>query len=138
ACDSCPNDPNKIESGQCGCGTPDTDTDNDGVADCIDKCQDTPPGGIIDPLTGCPPQPGDFDHDTDVDANDFFTFETCATGPAIPYDPQNLPPACMLTLELNIISADFDSDGDVDQNDFAKFQRCFTGMDEIGDPTCAD
>ncbi|MHC4445155.1 MAG: FG-GAP repeat domain-containing protein [Planctomycetota bacterium] len=138
ACDMCPYDPNKIDMGICGCGTPDTDTDNDGVADCIDKCQDTPPGGIIDPLTGCPPQPGDFDHDTDVDANDFFTFETCATGPAIPYDPQNLPPACMLTLELNIISADFDSDGDVDQNDFAKFQRCFTGMDEIGDPTCAD
>ena len=36
--DGCPNDPNKIEPGVCGCGVPDDDTDSDGADDCIDPC----------------------------------------------------------------------------------------------------
>jgi|GEM_PF-5083148 len=32
--DTCPDDPSKLSPGQCGCGTPDTDSDNDGIADC--------------------------------------------------------------------------------------------------------
>ena len=36
--DGCPNDPNKIAPGQCGCGNPDTDTDGDLTADCNDIC----------------------------------------------------------------------------------------------------
>ncbi|HNI05824.1 MAG TPA: hypothetical protein PL010_14470, partial [Flavobacteriales bacterium] len=36
--DGCPNDPDKIAAGQCGCGAPDTDTDADGTADCVDPC----------------------------------------------------------------------------------------------------
>jgi hypothetical protein len=35
--DGCPNDPNKITSGICGCGVADTDSDNDGVPDCKDS-----------------------------------------------------------------------------------------------------
>jgi YD repeat-containing protein len=35
--DGCPNDPSKSESGACGCGMPDTDSDIDGVADCVDN-----------------------------------------------------------------------------------------------------
>ncbi|RIK66854.1 MAG: hypothetical protein DCC66_12485 [Planctomycetota bacterium] len=42
ACDECPNDPAKVLAGQCGCGNPETDTDKDGVADCVDNCVDTP------------------------------------------------------------------------------------------------
>ena len=38
--DNCPNDPEKVEPGECGCGSPDIDTDGDGVADCIDNCPD--------------------------------------------------------------------------------------------------
>jgi hypothetical protein len=38
--DQCPDDPDKTEPGVCGCGVPDTDTDEDGVADCIDNCPD--------------------------------------------------------------------------------------------------
>lgn len=34
--DFCPNDPVKLQPGVCGCGTADTDTDLDGIADCND------------------------------------------------------------------------------------------------------
>lgn len=36
--DMCPNDPNKIDPGACGCGIPDNDSDNDGFPDCDDLC----------------------------------------------------------------------------------------------------
>jgi hypothetical protein len=36
--DNCPTDPNKTDPGQCGCGVADTDTDGEGVADCLDQC----------------------------------------------------------------------------------------------------
>jgi len=39
AFDNCPDDPNKSAAGQCGCGTPDTDSDNDGVADCLEAAE---------------------------------------------------------------------------------------------------
>jgi hypothetical protein len=38
ACDNCPNDANKTEPGDCGCGVADTDSDGDGVPDCNDNC----------------------------------------------------------------------------------------------------
>jgi hypothetical protein len=34
--DCCPEDPSKTAPGACGCGVPDTDSDSDGLADCID------------------------------------------------------------------------------------------------------
>ncbi len=38
-CDGCPDDPNKIEPGECGCGVDEvTDSDEDGVPDCDDEC----------------------------------------------------------------------------------------------------
>ena len=38
--DGCPDDPDKIEPGVCGCGLPDAgDADSDGVLDCVDLCQ---------------------------------------------------------------------------------------------------
>ena len=36
--DECPDDPDKLEPGVCGCGVPDTDTDGDDEEDCIDNC----------------------------------------------------------------------------------------------------
>jgi hypothetical protein len=36
--DACPSDPNKTSAGQCGCGELETDTDSDGIADCVDNC----------------------------------------------------------------------------------------------------
>lgn len=38
AADLCPEDPSKTKPGTCGCGTPDTDRDQDSVPDCIDGC----------------------------------------------------------------------------------------------------
>ncbi len=40
--DDCPNDPNKSEPGECGCGIPDVDTDQDGTPDCNDDCPNDP------------------------------------------------------------------------------------------------
>jgi hypothetical protein len=34
--DCCPTDPSKTDPGVCGCGTPDSDWDSDGIADCAD------------------------------------------------------------------------------------------------------
>jgi hypothetical protein len=61
--DNCPNDPNKIDPGICGCGVADIDTDADGIPDCNDGCPadfgKTQPG-----TCGC----GVIDVDTDNDA----------------------------------------------------------------------
>ncbi len=69
--DKCPLDPNKMEPGQCGCGVPDTDTDRDGVADCVDRCpghndrMDADRDGIPDGCDRC--AGGDDKIDTDRD-----------------------------------------------------------------------
>lgn len=60
--DLCPDDPNKIAPGQCGCGVPDTDTDSDGTADCNDTCP-TDPHKTAPGACGC----GVADTDSDVD-----------------------------------------------------------------------
>jgi hypothetical protein len=82
--DGCPDDPDKIDPGQCGCGVADTDTDGDGTADCNDGCPDDPdkidPGqcgcgvadtdtdgdGIADCVDDACPADLDGDHDVDV------------------------------------------------------------------------
>jgi hypothetical protein len=60
--DNCPDDPDKMIPGICGCGVADTDSDEDGTADCNDNCPDdhfkTDPG-----ICGC----GVLDIDSDDD-----------------------------------------------------------------------
>jgi hypothetical protein len=50
--DGCPDDPAKTEPGICGCGIPDTDTDNDSTPDCHDGCPANP-DKILPGLCGC-------------------------------------------------------------------------------------
>jgi hypothetical protein len=40
--DGCPDDPNKIEPGTCGCGVEDGDFDADGLQNCFDNCPEVP------------------------------------------------------------------------------------------------
>lgn len=67
--DDCPDDPNKIEPGICGCGVTDVDTDGDGTADCLDLCPIDPaktePGAC-----GCGIPDTDTDGDGIADCND--------------------------------------------------------------------
>ena len=50
ALDGCPNDPNKIAPGACGCDVADVDTDGDGLLDCTDPC---PLLANLQPGDGC-------------------------------------------------------------------------------------
>ena len=47
-CDGCPGDPDKIAPGDCGCGQPETDSDLDGVPNCVDNCVDVPNTNQLD------------------------------------------------------------------------------------------
>ncbi|HOW73325.1 MAG TPA: right-handed parallel beta-helix repeat-containing protein [Phycisphaerae bacterium] len=67
--------------------------------------------------------PGDFDRDSDIDADDLTAFAGCASGPAIPY-------------ANDCAGADFDEDGDVDQSDFGMLQRCYSEKDKPVSPSC--
>ncbi len=85
------------------------------------------------------PVPGDFNADGHIDGDDLDQFETCATGPAVPYDPEDLPAGCTQSPDADgIIPADLDRDGDVDQSDFGRLQRCISGPEGHPDPRCAD
>ncbi|MEW6080098.1 MAG: DUF1566 domain-containing protein, partial [Thermodesulfobacteriota bacterium] len=69
AADACPEDPEKLEPGACGCGVADTDSDSDGTLDCNDGCPDDP--SKIDPgLCGCGIADTDSDGDASPDCND--------------------------------------------------------------------
>jgi hypothetical protein len=74
---------------------------------------------------GKPTCPADFDHDGDVDADDFSRFDACVSGPAVP-------------VFSGCEAKDLDGDGDVDQADFGLFQRCYRGPGQPIDPNCAN
>ncbi len=93
--DACPDDPNKLDPGACGCGVADTDSDGDGVADCIDGCP-------TDPLKTSPGACGCGIPDTDTDGDGAAD---CIDG--CPTDPlKTSPGACGCGVP------DIDSDGD--------------------------
>lgn len=75
-------------------------------------------------LNVLPPEAcGDFDRDSDVDADDFGVFQACQSGVQVP-------------AEGECEEADVDGDGDVDQADFGIFQRCLSGPDTPMQPEC--
>ncbi|MBN2496577.1 MAG: hypothetical protein JXR96_18455, partial [Deltaproteobacteria bacterium] len=67
--DLCPDDPNKVDPGVCGCGVPDIDTDSDGTPDCNDLCPDDPLK-TEQGLCGCGVADTDTDNDGTPDCND--------------------------------------------------------------------
>jgi len=100
--DECPDDPNKTAPGACGCGVPDTDTDNDGTPDCNDQCP-TDPNKTAPGACGCGVSDTDSDNDGTPDCND-----------ACPSDPAKTNPgAC----GCGVADIDFDNDGTPDCND---------------------
>ncbi len=91
--DCCPLDPNKTQPGDCGCGTPDVDLDDDGVLDCVDNCalansdqQDCQPNGIGDVCDIAEGTSGDCDIDSipdecESDADEDGTIDDCDNCP---------------------------------------------------------
>ncbi len=95
--DQCPDDPDKTDPGLCGCGTPDTDADEDGTPDCNDNCPDDP--DKTDPEDcGCGTPDVDSDGDGTPDCND-----NC------PSDPFKISPG---TCGCRVPDSMTDADGD--------------------------
>ncbi len=93
--DLCPDDPEKMEPGACGCGVPDTDRDADGVPDCNDPCPDNP--NKVEPgVCGCDLPDADTDGDGIYDCQD-----------GCPRDPNKTSPG-----ECGCGLPDIDSDAD--------------------------
>lgn len=67
----------------------------------------------------------DFDHDKDVDQNDFGHLQECFTGPGIKVSNPECLDACL------------DTDEDVDSEDFAILQGCMSGTNVPAERDCA-
>lgn len=65
-CTLCPDDPDKVYAGACGCGVPDTDIDVDGIWDCYDPDDDN--DGIEDIVEDSGPNQGDSNLDGILDS----------------------------------------------------------------------
>ncbi len=157
--DQCPDDPDKTSPGICGCGVPDTDTDNDATPDCNDACPGDPlktaPGscgcglsdadsdgdGIVDCVDACPGSvPGALvdaggcssgrgDFDHDGDV-DLSDLDTLRSCISREKVPHSGTPTCQM--------ADYDADNDVDQTDFGLWQRCYSGSGLAAAPNCSN
>ena len=130
-CDECPNDPLKVVSGLCGCGTPDVDSDRDGTLDCDDGCPNdakkTEPGNCechVPETTVF----GDLDCDGDYDEDDARTAmaqygitEGFSPGDADADGDVDLDDREALNALLGTCAADINGDGQVNGVDLGLF-----------------
>ena len=100
--DGCPNDPNKVAPGICGCGVSDADTDSDGTADCNDGCPNDA-NKVAPGICGCGVSDADSDSDGTADCND-----------GCPNDANKITPG---TCGCGVADTDSDNDGTPDCND---------------------
>jgi hypothetical protein len=124
--DLCPDDPDKTDPGQCGCGAVDTDVDGDGIADCNDNCiananadqADSDNDEVGDACDTCkedpdktdPGQCGCGNPDTDSDNDGILDcFDFC------PQDPDKVFPG---SCGCGVADTDTDNDGVADCFDF--------------------
>ncbi len=133
--DGCPNDPNKTDPGQCGCGVSDVDSDGDGTSDCNDGCpfdaNKLSPGQC-----GCGVADTDTDGDGTADCNDLC-----------PIDPNKIAPGLC---GCGVSDVDSDGDGTPDCNDLCPNDAnkiapglCGCGVSDVdsdgdGTPDCND
>jgi len=100
--DLCPADGLKQTPGACGCGVADTDSDNDGTANCIDGCPNDP-NKIAPGQCGCGNPDTDGDSDGTADCND-----------GCPNDPNKIAPG---QCGCGVVDTDSDGDATADCND---------------------
>lgn len=90
--DECPSDAGKLEPGQCGCGTADTDADADGFATCNDACPSDAnkqsPG-----LCGCGVSDANSDGDGVPNCTDGCPNDPTQTTACLTFAPTNFDPA---------------------------------------------
>ena len=122
--DGCPEDPNKTEPGDCGCGVEDLDSDKDGVADCNDGCP-------TDPTKTSPGECGCGNEDTDTDGDG-----TADCVDNCPDDPEKTEPGnCGCGVPETDVFGDLDCDGDYDIDDIRLGMTNF-GIEEAEEDTC--
>ena len=80
--DDCPSDPDKTAPGICGCGIADTDSDDDGTANCNDTCKDDP-NKIVPGICGCGIADTDADQDGTPNCNDTCQNDPNKTAPGV-------------------------------------------------------
>ena len=100
--DGCPDDPDKVAPGLCGCGVADTDADDDGTADCDDGCP-ADPAKTAPGACGCGAADVDGDEDETADCVDGCPGDADKTAPGV--------------CGCGVADADGDADGTLDCED---------------------
>jgi Bacterial Ig domain/Thrombospondin type 3 repeat len=133
--DQCPDDPNKIRTGECGCGVPELDDDRDGTPNCNDNCPndvnadqaDADSDTIGDVCDNCPAISNTDQADTDGDG----TGDVCDN---CPNDPNKTEPG---GCGCGVADTDTDSDTVADCDDNcpadANTDQADADSDTIGD-----
>ena len=113
--DLCPNNSEKIVEGQCGCDLADTDTDNDGIPDCLDRCtkgidRDTDGDGFADCEEKCPTNP---DRQEPDECGSCWVYDTDKDGVLDCEDECPNDPKKTEALQCGCNESETDTDGDL-------------------------